>query len=1011
MNKQTIFFWQAWESPYRQLYWLLFALLIICLLAVSTVYFAGLNWAITWSSQMELNSIPQAIGEVVKGPFQIPVEGKIYVLEELFQPSNLQMNSSLDLFYGGAALLVVLLILSVLPGLSSWYFAGGMTGFVFFLSFLKLDYLEINLQYPQIGLILSFALYLPIALLLHYYRKRVGLLWRLLIFTGLTAALLVLVPNFSPVASPYLHLVHYGSLALLALSLVFILLTAHEVPAFFLRMLLHYNPRGSYQNLLHFVVLSIIYLSNLVLLYLRNTGELILDIYYIDVFGIFFFSIILGVWGYAYRQELTAKWLPFAPLGAITYIALALICLLTLGFTWLSDNSSWKDVFTDGIVYSYIAAGFAFFLMVTLNFAPLMRRNLKVSPEAMALYRGQYFPVNLARFAAVVILFALFNNNNQMLYYQSIAGYYSTVGDFFYHQKDLKMAKAHYDAGVDTDYYSPRLRYALADIAQASGNSDSLRFHLREALFRKNSPFAYARLANYYYAVEQSFDPLFTLREAVGYFPEQAEIHNNLAFFYARNNVLDSAIYHFEKAKNNLFNSSAVPANNFWAMLARHEIEGFRPDSLPLPPQLAQNTVGRANYLAAFTRYQLECPLKAADLGKIEEANPATFAYIYNYGQNRFGRVDTLLDKQLKQYQDQDSSLIFGHRPSFIRAAYDYYQGKTDEGIRLLAAIPTIRSDAYYNKVLGLWLLEQNAYAAAITYLDKAAELGEADAIYYKAILLSEAGRIEPARELWAKLSKSKVAEQGKMANLMLNVLQDSVNLGDDQEKFAFIHYQRYRLPSKVLEQVFVQITNPEEQHRAAASLIDALLDRGEQKNAQRIYQSLEANAKVSAFARSALNEMYLKLLVAQKQYDKILQEIDNLQMLSFHQNIKPYYRARALEGKKDYENAETYYMRAKASRPFDETVLLSVANFLDKYRKKPIEAYKVLAGSLRLNPFSLEIYKAYALQSIKAGMEYYGEDALEEIQKMSNPEEYQAFEQQFEKEKNAYRAKILAQP
>jgi hypothetical protein len=55
---------------------------------------------------------------------------------------------------------------------------------------------------------------------------------------------------------------------------------------------------GSPNSLLHFTLLTAIYLLNLLLRFFHNTGRIDWDFFYVNAFAVLAVSIVLGVWGF-----------------------------------------------------------------------------------------------------------------------------------------------------------------------------------------------------------------------------------------------------------------------------------------------------------------------------------------------------------------------------------------------------------------------------------------------------------------------------------------------------------------------------------------------------------------------------------------------------------------------------------------------------------------------------------------------------------------------------------------
>jgi Tfp pilus assembly protein PilF len=995
---KEIFFWQNWHRNYQVIYWLALFFFILSLSAYIFSYFTGNDWLIPWEVQTELKPTKQVLGEVQSGIFKIPIEGEMFLIEESFNAGTVKISPWLYSTYTLVMIAMMLLLLSVISTLRQIPFFIGIAFFVFFLITLNIDYLGLIKGSTNIGLIISLVAYLGLSFYFQTFRKDASLLFRFLTFCLITTLIASWIVYQATSPYPFMYLSAYGLLVPIILTFIFIILTANDILYTAFQLIVKYNAEGGRNNLIHFTVFTFIYLLNVVLLYAQYTDYLQLNLYYIDIYWLFLISAILGIWGFQKRSALLNQTLPFVPQGGVLYLALAVISLSTLALAFITSNDALLESFRDFMLFSHIGFGIVFYLYVVLNFSDLMAVQL---PVHKIVYEGKIIPFNTLQYFGYLVIMALVYYNNFMVYYQGVGGYYNQVGDAYFANREFRLAQINYELARSNDFLNHHSNYALATLANLEKNVEAERTYLKESVRRQPSEQAYIRLANIMLNEDRNLDALLQLREGAKKLPKSFKINNNLALLYAQNKVVDSTFFHLQQAQRYAGNNM-IAQNNLWAYFADNLKPGTRLETLPISKDEVGNSIGKVNKLALYNKAKTNLIFPKSPTG---EKLPLVqnFAYTYNYTLNKIGLVDTLALQQLKQFNKIDTAKRYNYQTQFVEACYHYYNGNIDFGIQVLASIPVITKEPYYNTVLGLWLLEQKNYGNAQSYFQKAYELGNAQALFYYAIAKSEIGDYQGAIEAWLGVMQQKEQnpENIKSAQRVLKVLTDSVKIDDDTDRYNLLHYKAKVLPKEIASGIFAQINDPEFKTKAGADLINYFIDSQQVTIADSIYHSLKPSDKVSAFARSEINLAYLRLLTASKDYKKVLGEIDNLQMVTIHQHKKHFYRAVAYRNSGDAKNALYYYERALAATPYEAEVLIETADFYQRKQKNADKAYQVLVNGVRGNAFSLPLYQAYTLQCLEVGLDDYGDLALAEIKKQTRSEEYTAFEKIYQERKN----------
>jgi cellulose synthase operon protein C len=994
---KDLMFWREWQLSRQIVYYFLLLLLGASLFAYTFFYFWGTDWVMPYRVQTVLNSTKHTLNEINIGIFTIPIEGEMFWFEEKFTADLLTLPTWIFNVFGSVLLLVFIILLSAITHLPRWGYFAGMAAFIFSLSTLHLDYLGVVRSSQNILLIISLLAYSGVSFFYQSYARNAPFLQRFLVFALLTLGLGLWIFSQSQVRFPVFYLVNYGLLVPIVLTLVFITIVSHDIPYTFFHLITAYNAEAGRSNLLHFSIFTGIYMLNIILLYFDYTGFWRAGLLYLDIYWLLIIATILGIWGFKKRNTLIIRLLPFSPYGAYIYVSLAIVAFSTFAFGLATAHDALVEALRDFAMFSFMAFGVVFYLYIMLNFNDLLQENL---PVHKIVYEARTLPYNTLRYIGFIVILGMIMQNNRMVYYQAQSAYYSGIGDAYYANRDFRLAKLNYEIAKANDRLSLRANYGLASVANIEQKAEEEAFYLKDAFRRSANPQAYLRLADLYEANERSFDALFQLRNAFQRKPHNSLINNNLALLYAKNKVADSTIYHLEQADKYAGNLTA-PQNNLLGFLADKVKAGNQLEGLPELKSEANNLIGKINKLAVYNKYKTNLPFGASQ-AKNQDAEQS-FAYMYNFALNKMGNTDTLANMLIKNFVKADKDLKFADQTRFVEACYEYYRGNVEVGIQLLAGIPSIERNAYYNTVLGLWFLEQNNFGNAQSYFQKSIDLNNQLAIFYQAIAQSEAGDFGKAAQSWLAVAQQKEQPQENIAIAakMLRVLGDSVKLQDDTDRYHLIHYKRRLLPADYLEDIYNEIKDIQLKTKAAADLMNYFMDNKDIARTNNLYQTLKPNeSKVALATRSEINHAYMRLLLVSGENQKLLNEIDNLQLLNYHRNKKMFFRAMALRNLSDFKNAETYFNQAILATPFEENVIIEAADFYQRQKRNADKAYQILVNGVRGNAFSLPMYKAYTLQCLEVGLDNYGDQALEEIRKNADNKEFESFSKIYEARK-----------
>ena len=986
----SLLFWQSWRAPYRSLAWAGLLLLAAALLLFAVQALRGVDAVIAWQPESELQDVVMTLDTFTRGLFNFTVEAPGYAVTERFEATGMQVNLVAAYLYLGLLAAGVALLLSVVTVLPRLWYVAAMALFIGWLAVSKLDLLLVFGMGNNALFITVLALILPVSYFFHAFRPDVTFARRLLVFTSLLAVIILGAGYFSTVRYPVLSVLGYGATVPLALSLLFIICVAPEIVRGFVHLV---TRSGSANGLLHFTLLTAIYLLNLLLRFLYNTGRIDWDFYYVNAFAVLAVSIVLGVWGFRERAPLLSRIIA-DPYASFLYIGLAVITVATVGYAFATGNDPMVEMLEDAIIFSHIAMGLAFFLYVLINFRMPMQRGMAVHK---VLFQPRQFPFGFSWGVGGMIILSFGLESNLFPFYQGMAGYNNGIGDAYYAQGDATLAEPYYQLAIRYEYRNHKANYAVASMAMQQGNGAKAAEHLRQALLKQPQPYTYAKLSNLYLRENLFFEAMFALKDGVKTFPENGELLNNLALLYGRTSVLDSAYLFYQQAARFTDRPEVVQTNllAFWAKAP----QVFSLDSL-LRETPATDYVPYENnrlLLATLAGQADEKPL-APVVARDSALSRERFAYVFNYAVNHKAQADTSLLKTLRGYQEHGANILFNNDLLLAEAYLQYYGNDRAAGLELLDGLQagSEQRGAFFNELLGLWHLQNDAPQLAVRNFERSVALGDTTMRTNLGLSLAEAGRWNESLALWQTEQYSPNPQARTVARRMVAVTRaltgNAPDSLDDAARVALVHLDkanpRAAVPSTIRDAGYRGL--------AYAALAGHYLDAGQVTPAAEAYRA----AAEAGPGTPAVRELALRLLAAQKQYPQLLQALNDSLPTDEARDRKPYWEALAQENTGNVPAAAKSYARALRRLPLSAEVVTGAAAFYGTRQKDNDRAYQVLVEGLRLNPYEPAVHRAYIRQALAMGLVEYAEKGLEEFRAVAAPADYAAFLPEYEAKK-----------
>jgi len=664
-NNSPLQFWNNFQKTTKYLYLFSILILVISLIIFGLAYFKGLENVIHWDVLSELGEVPIILDKFKVNNETLSIPSKTFTITEQFIASPMATNKIGNYLFLGLSTIGFILILSALSALVRfWYLI--FTGAVILLIVTVNLGLAFNLSGNYINIV-AIILYIGTSYFFHAFRPKINILTRFFTFFLITILVGIGIHYFAKVNAPFLLLSSYRASGVMLLSIGFIFLISYEIVHGFL--IITTSSKGTKQ-LFNFLIISGIYLANVLLIFLYNNKTIDWNMIYLSPFLLLIISTTLGIWGFRTRRNLYVEIMDFEGSGAFVYVGLSIITFATCGFAFATGNDPMVEVFEDAITYSHLAMGIMFLVYIILNFSSLFRDGLEVYKVVFKPFR---FPIWMFRIMALIMIGGLLLFIDFFPTKQFSAASYNALGDYYTTEKDYKFAEIEYKIALSYEPRNHKTNYALASLALTQGDNETAGVYFRKATAKNPSPFDYEGLSRSLLDSDQFFNAIFILKEGLQKFPKSGELQNNLAYLYNKSKLPDSTLIYYELAGKNA-QKPEVPASNLLAFWANNLKDKGIEEVLNTAEDLNYNSF-QANKLALINVAN-KVSLPGENWGGIFSPdsilNASDFAWIYNQSIHQKSNGKTLPLRRLAESEDNES---LSEDLLFANALQDYYQG------------------------------------------------------------------------------------------------------------------------------------------------------------------------------------------------------------------------------------------------------------------------------------------------------------------------------------------------
>ncbi len=725
---QKIFFWRNWPKNERFSFVFILTILFTSILLLSFYWFKDLENVIHWDVLSELDEIPAALDTFSDGTLKFTINGNAYIVKERYLASMMDINLWANHSFALLFILGLNLLLSAFSGMSRYWFLGGM---ILLAGILITFHLEIVFNsVNQLPFLVAFGAFVGLAFYFHTFAPQINALKRFLAFLVLSTAAAALIGFTAKALNPSLAVFSYGLLSAIILSAIFILLVAHEILASLVWVVSNSGVKNR-NHIASFLLISSIYLLNVLLIYLEKSQYIDWNIISINPVALFGISLLLGIWGFRDYSE-QSNFFDFRSIGSWFYLGLAIITTATIGNAYATANDPLIEAFEDFISYAHVAMGVCFFFYVLINFTQPLQKGLEVHK---VIYKPKFYELLLFRMAGAILVFTLISFKNYNNYFQTKAGYYNAIADYYTATEDFQAAETFYKEALHFDIRNHKSNYALASLALKNGDKENTGLFLKNALEKNASPFAYAGLSKVLQEKDMFFDALFTLREGVSKFPKNQQLLTNIAYLYEKTKVLDSTFYYLNLAKTNCSDCDLAESNLLAYQLKYGEKDSLYKSLIASNPKLGGDNRAtksmslRANRAAADKILQKQATTNI-EFTKDSAINVSQFALLYNLSSFN-NTMFPYSSKDLQNIQRKEVNNDFFEDLEFAISCRNYFSENKLEGLKQLAVLAndSTKHKPLYNQVAGMWFLQQGVYNKAVEFLSKAGDVSSVEVL------------------------------------------------------------------------------------------------------------------------------------------------------------------------------------------------------------------------------------------------------------------------------------------
>ncbi len=982
---------QNWNKESKIIYYSLILLFIASIITYFYATIVGTESYFEWQIDSKIDTIPLSIDDFETGIFQFSIQYDVYVPLQTYFGGNPIISPHFTAITFVLLILFVIICLTTLSFLNNWVYFLGTFLCISYLFMQQIDILYDDFSYSTWLSLSPILIFGGISYYFFAFSIQTSFFKRFLVFLIFACLYYFVILYFANSKNGYFYIFSYSSIAAILISICFIAFVAYEIVYGCLKLVSYNTLTGGKQgNSIHFIIIFFLYITNLILQYLKNSNKIDFELLPINPFYILLLSSLLGIYGFRDRSNMFSKVLPFYPFGAVLYICWATFCCITISYFFITGNDAIIEVFEDAIHLTHIGFGIGFFLYVSLNYKYWV---LQKQPVSTLVYTFQPVSFYSVYGTGILIVMVMFFYNSMFSYNQIMAGWYSQIGDAYLSDNEEVMSEEYYGKSLRFEFQNHKSNYALASIYRNRNNFKDAKYLYEKALLKKPTAFAYANVAQIQTADNQVLEAIFKIKKGLLIFKKSPQLYNNLALLYHQINMPDSAIIYFNKS------------------ISIQDLEVIKSNKIALGSKLKFEIADTSILNTDSKNIALQTTILAYKiLNKISQNNPSKYlydstlspqnhAFIQNYHIANLNDTDSLKMMQIDKMILRDTLNNFKNDLVFLKAIKQFYTNSKLQAFRAIddLQLGNDQTAGKYLNTMGLWALKLQLYDMATQIFGFASNKGEKTSAINQAIAAAESGKPVSAMQMLQSISKSDTS--AKEIQLIFEKIYSSdynkILLENDELKYQFLHYNLLNLSESQIQNLFYSINNNQLKFKSGCDLFLYYFDKNEWPKCKIFIDELE-KLLPNATQKLTLSQFKIKYYIATQSIINIQNEIDKIKNSDYWYFAKGFL---AQNFNKKQESSQ-FYTQASKKLSFDTQVMLATSNYFSKINEHQ-QSYEILLDAITINPYSAPLFKAYTLQSLKLGIPSFAENGLAQVQKLVSQSEFVAFKKIYDKEKS----------
>ncbi|MGR3811093.1 hypothetical protein [Jiulongibacter sp. NS-SX5] len=701
-------FWKNWPTLSKALFFVFSGFCLFLSALLLFWHFNGYDNVLSWDVATELLKKDIAVEAFVEKGLRFTNNEIVYYVKEWFIPSAQHISDFPVLLLLFCSSVGLALMSSALSSENTLWL---LPAIILTALFLLTGRMEIILgQTESLAFLVSFAIIGGFLFLFNSFIKAASFWLRFVVILVSLIILFLCLNAASVVDEPLLAFAQYGLIFPLAVFATFVFMVGHEAIAIIVYAASSGTEKGK-NSLGTYLMLSVFYLLNCLLIYLENGKYIEASSYIISPVWLFIFSTVAGLWGFRKQSE-ELGWFSFQKTGVWLYLGAALVSTAILGFAFSTGNDPLFELLIDYTAICHLILGLAFFIHVIINFIALFRQGLNVH---LVLYKPKFNRLILTKVAAVAAVAFLLIQKNIYSYSQLKAGLANAIGDYYQAEGELTAAETFYKESVMNDLYNHKANYALAQMAYQVGDQVTASYYYKRALQKNPTEYTYAALSQNLEAEDLYFESLFNLREGLKAYPKSARLMTNMAHTLEKANARDSVYIYLNKALA-LCSDCALQNTNLQAFW----IENALPAKLDSVTRAFKDE-GESNLAnqLAIARMTGNIPVNLPEVYEGVSPNSAQFASFYN----RAMLPSEIIQKPDSVWSSLVENSVGAGLNNDVLLAKAYQSYKSNEKISALKQMTYLAQDSSETgmrnrRTLGLWYLKEGLYQRAVNNLE-----------------------------------------------------------------------------------------------------------------------------------------------------------------------------------------------------------------------------------------------------------------------------------------------------